>query len=59
VIAICGAGPVQAITRKIMPGLHEKWKMSLFEIPYLAALLIYSIMLLASGTYNPFIYFRF
>lgn len=59
VIAICGAGPVQAITRKIMPGLHEKWKMSLIEIPCLAALLIYSIMLLASGTYNPFIYFRF
>ena len=58
-LAVLGAGPVQAITRKIMPRMHEKWKMSLIEIPFLACLLVYSIMLLASGTYNPFIYFRF
>ncbi|MBR3929430.1 MAG: MBOAT family protein [Clostridia bacterium] len=59
IIAVLGAGPVQAITKKITPRMHEKWKMSLIEIPLMAAMLIYSIMLLASGTYNPFIYFRF
>ena len=59
VIAVLGAGPVQAFTKKILPRVHDKWKMSLAEIPLLAALIIYCVMLLASGTYNPFIYFRF
>ena len=59
VIAVLGAGPVQAISRKIMPRVSEKWKMSILEIPLICALLIYCILLLASGTYNPFIYFRF
>ncbi len=59
VLGVLGAGPVQAITKRIMPRMHDKWKMSLIEIPFMAAMLIYSIMLLASGTYNPFIYFRF
>ena len=58
-LAVLGAGPIQAVTKKILPRLNDKWKMSLAEIPFLAAVLIYSIMLLASGTYNPFIYFRF
>ena len=59
VIAVLGAGPVQALSRKIMPRVSEKWKMSILEIPIICALLIYCILLLASGTYNPFIYFRF
>lgn len=59
VIAVLGAGPVQAVTKRLVPRMHDKWKGSLMEIPFLAAVLIYSIMLLASGTYNPFIYFRF
>lgn len=59
IIAVLGAGPVQALTKKIMPRVNEKWKGSLIEIPFMAAMLIYCIMLLASGTYNPFIYFRF
>ena len=58
-VAVLGAGPVQAITKKLLPRIHEKWKMSLAEIPFLTAMLVYCIMLLASGTYNPFIYFRF
>lgn len=58
-VAVLGAGPVQAITKKLLPRIHEKWKMSLAEIPFLTAILVYCIMLLASGTYNPFIYFRF
>lgn len=58
-LAVLGAGPLQAITKRIMPCIHEKWKMSLAEIPFMAALLVYCILLLASGTYNPFIYFRF
>ena len=59
VIAVLGAGPVQAISKKVMPRISEKWKMSILEIPIICALLIYCILLLASGTYNPFIYFRF
>lgn len=59
VIAVLGAGPVQAVTKRLVTRMHDKWKGSLMEIPFLAAVLIYSIMLLASGTYNPFIYFRF
>ena len=59
VIAVLGAGPVQAISKKVMPRVSEKWKMSVIEIPFVAALLVYCILLLASGTYNPFIYFRF
>lgn len=58
-LAVLGAGPVQAISKKVLKRLSEKWKMSLAEIPVLALLLIYCILLLASGTYNPFIYFRF
>ncbi len=58
-VAVLGVGPVQAITKKLLPRIHEKWKMSLAEIPFLTAILVYCIMLLASGTYNPFIYFRF
>lgn len=59
ILAVLGAGPLQAITKKMTPRMHEKWKMSLLEIPVLFVMLIYSIALLASGTYNPFIYFRF
>lgn len=59
ILAVLGAGPLQAITKKMTPRMHEKWKMSLLEIPVLFVMLVYSIALLASGTYNPFIYFRF
>ena len=59
ILAVLGSGPVQALSNRIAPRISQKWKMSVLEIPLLAALLIYCILLLASGTYNPFIYFRF
>jgi alginate O-acetyltransferase complex protein AlgI len=58
VFAFIGCGVLQLLFKKI-PTLTEKWKFSKAEAIYLALVLIYSIILLAAGTYNPFIYFRF
>ena len=57
-LGIIGSGVIQSIGRKF-PNLSEKWKYSFFECVFCAMILLYSIMLLVSGTYNPFIYFRF
>lgn len=57
-IAICGCGLLQFIAKKV-PVLHRKWENSCAELIYLAVMTVYCVALLAAGTYNPFIYFRF
>lgn len=58
VLAIIGAGILQKLGEKFQ-FIAKKWKFSMVESFYCAVILAYSIMLLVSGTYNPFIYFRF
>ena len=51
IAAIAGCGLIQPFT--------EKLRLRTPEYLYLCALLCYSIVLLVSGMYNPFIYTRF
>ena len=57
-LGIIGAGIVQYLAKK-NPRLVKRWKYSYLEGLFCTIILLYSIMLLVSGTYNPFIYFRF
>lgn len=57
-IAILGSGVIKIVLDKI-PDFTNKIKNSVPEIIYLSAVMVYCILLLASNTYNPFIYFRF
>ena len=54
---VLGCGFLQGIFQKA--GIFEKWKNSSLEIIYCGAIFIISVAMLASDTYNPFIYFRF
>ena len=56
-LAILGSGPLQQYLKK--SGIAERYKDSKVEIAYCAVLAIVCISLLASNSYNPFIYFRF
>ena len=56
-IGVLGAGLVRWIGEKT--NISDRWRYSYAEILYLSILLFLSIISLASGTYNPFIYFRF
>jgi len=58
VIAVIGCGLFQVILNKL-PKLSDKWKFSAVEAVYLCIVFLYCLVLLAAGTYNPFIYFRF
>lgn len=58
VMAVFGCGIIKTIADKF-PSLTKHLKNSLLEVIYLSVVMIYSIILLASNTYNPFIYFRF
>lgn len=57
-IAIIGCGPLQGFFSAKYTRIN-KFKFSYFELGYLSIVFVYCLMLLASGTYNPFIYFRF
>ena len=57
-LAIIGCGVIQCLGAKL-PKLTEKWKYSYWELGFLALIFVYCMILLAAGTYNPFIYFRF
>lgn len=62
VVIILGAllsGPLQYIFPKFKYILHKKDSITWIEIIYLILLLSIVIIYLASGVYNPFIYFRF
>lgn len=56
--AVFGSGILQKATDKV-PVLSSKWKYSWVELGYLCLVFAYSMIRLAAGTYNPFIYFRF
>ena len=58
ILAFIGCGLLQSFSNKI-PKISKKWKYSKLETLYLGLLLIYCLILLTAGTYNPFIYFRF
>ena len=58
VIAFFGSGIVKVILDKI-PKITNRIKNSVPEMFFLSAVIVYCIILLASNTYNPFIYFRF
>ena len=55
---IVGAGLIQQIAIK-WPSVKSRWQHSCAETVFCAFVLFYSILQLVSGTYNPFIYFRF
>ena len=55
--ALCG--PVQAVFPKVKTALFDENNINGAEIFVLISLFLYSIVLLVSNTYNPFIYFRF
>lgn len=58
ILAIAGSGIIQALGNRVTT-LRERWKHSYTELIFLCLVFIYSIIRLAAGTYNPFIYFRF
>lgn len=57
ILAVIGMGPVQNIKRISI--VMKKMRGSWFEILILTILFLLCLANLASGTYNPFIYFRF
>lgn len=54
---ILGCGFIQCILNK--SHISEKLKDSYLEMAFCGILFVYCVAALASGTYNPFIYFRF
>lgn len=54
---ILGCGFIQIFMRKAK--IFEKIKNSYLEVAYCSMIFIFCIAMLASSTYNPFIYFRF
>jgi len=59
---IIGTTPVWKALSKIddiSPGSRAQWCYSLTGAMVMISIFIFSLMLVASGTYNPFIYFRF
>ena len=59
VLAILGAGLIQRILGNKLQKLKEMKAVQIFDVLLQCAILIYSIILIVSGTYNPFIYFQF
>ncbi|MCQ2518989.1 MAG: MBOAT family protein [Lachnospiraceae bacterium] len=57
ILAVIGCGPIQYLVGKTK--LAVFWKDSYIETVYCLLMLFLSLALLASNTYNPFIYFRF
>ena len=57
VAGILGCGFIQSVLGKAQ--LLEKGKNSYWEMVYCGAIFVLCIAMLASNTYNPFIYFRF
>ena len=57
ILGIMGCGFVQRVFRHC--SVVWKWKESYLEIACCGAMFIFCIVMLASNTYNPFIYFRF
>lgn len=58
ILAAIGSGMLQSAVCKV-PVLKRKWTYSYAELIFLCLVFAYCMVLLAAGTYNPFIYFRF
>ena len=58
VLGILGAGIIQLIPAKV-PAVNKFVKNPVFQYIWCALVFGMSMLLLASNTYNPFIYFRF
>lgn len=58
-VGICLCGPVQQLFPAWKKRLYREEETDLLDVAVMAAVTAYSIMLLVSNTYNPFIYFRF
>ena len=59
VAAICSTPVVKKIWTGILGKLPEGWAADILETAVLAILFIVSVAFLVSGSYNPFLYFRF
>ncbi|MDL2294562.1 MBOAT family protein [Ruminococcaceae bacterium OttesenSCG-928-D13] len=59
VVGILLCGPVQALLPRLKKALYDEQKVNPVQMVVQLALLFACVMLLVSGTYNPFIYFRF
>ena len=60
VLGILGCGIIQKVfSTKTGEKIAGLWKNSLAELVFLFVIFFYSMILLASGAYNPFIYFQF
>ena len=58
VCGVLGSGILYSFGKKFSQ-ISDKWKNSIWETMFCGLMLLYCIMQLAAGTYNPFIYFRF
>ncbi len=56
-ILLCG--PLQALLPGLKNRLFDEEHIGVLDIVSMAAIFLYSVLLLISSTYNPFIYFRF
>ena len=56
-ILLCG--PLQKWFPKLKGWLYDENRIGVADVVIMAAIFLYSMMLLVSSTYNPFIYFRF
>lgn len=56
-VLLCG--PLQALLPKFKAALYDESRTGLLQTAGLVFILAASILMLVSGTYNPFIYFRF
>lgn len=59
IFGILFCGIVQSISKRLRTALFNEEKVYLVETVFLVGVLFFSMMLLVSNTYNPFIYFRF
>ncbi len=59
IIAIICAGFLQRAMKNIYARVKDKFTMEIFDFSLQGIILIYSIFMIMSGTYNPFIYFQF
>ena len=52
-------GPLQALFPGLKKRLFDEEYIGVPDIAVMSAIFLYSVLLLISSTYNPFIYFRF
>lgn len=59
VVAVLCSGIMQSITKSLYAKIRDNLFVQLADLALQFTLLAYSIVLIVSGTYNPFIYFQF